>query len=268
VRPTVGLVAGEGRLAEVLAERMRAAGRRVVCVQVHGEPGRLPEVCDRYVHVPLDQALRGLQVLQEEGVRELVLAGKVDKLRAVSALPGAAGLWPVRAPDRRDPQLWPLVARILGQAGIRVLPQPAFAPDLVAGTGLLAGREPDPQEREDLRFAFRMARQVAAAGIGQAVAVRGGVVLAVEAVEGTDAMIRRCREFGPGAVVAKVAWPGADPRFDLPVVGSQTLQAMRWAGAKALGVEAGSTLVLDRPAFEAAAAELGVSVVGWPPEES
>ncbi len=266
MKPAVGLVAGEGGLAEVLAERMRAAGRRVVCVQLQGDAGRLLEVCDRYVHVPLDQALRALQVLREEGVRELVLAGKVDKLRAVAALPSAGDLWPAPATDRRDPQLWPLVARLLEQAGIRVLPQAAFAPELLAGTGPLAGREPDPREREDLRLAFHVARQVAAAGIGQAVAVRGGVVLAVEAVEGTDAMIRRCREFGPGAVVAKVPWPGADPRFDLPVVGPQTLEAMRWAGATALGVEAGSTLVLDRAALEASASKLGVSVVGWPPE--
>lgn len=263
----VGLVAGEGGLAEVLAERIRASGWRVVCVQVHGSPGRLPMLCHRYVRTGLHKAMRALEILQEEGVRQLVLAGKVDKLKALDALQRSAASLLGSAPDRRDPKLWPLIAQVLEQAGFEVLPQPAFAPELVAKSGLVAGHPLSPEQEQDLRLAFRVARQVAAAGIGQAVAVRGGVVVAVEAAEGTNAMIRRCRRFGRGAVVAKVAWPGADPRFDLPVVGPQTLQAMRWAGATALAVEAGSTLVLDREEFALAAAESGISVVGWPQED-
>lgn len=258
----VGLIAGAGALAEVLACRIRASGRPVVCVQVAGEPGALAELCRRYAAFPWEQALEALQLLKEEGVEELVMAGKVDKLAALRApLPPALGKLQ-EARDRRDPRLWEAVHRFLRAQGFRVVSPARFLPDLVAPEGSLAGPPVAPAEWADLTLGFRVARQVAAAGIGQAVGVREGVVLAVEAAEGTDAMIRRCGSFGPGAVVVKVAWPGADPGFDPPVVGPGTLEAMREAGARVLGVQAGAALLLDPPTLRGRAEEWGLSVVG------
>lgn len=256
----VGLVAGSGTLPRELARRLRASGRRVVCVQLEGDPAQLVELCDRHESVPVTRALDALAVFQEEGVRELVLAGKVDKLRALRGGPVAKELTGRR--DGRDPELWRVVRRLLEDRGFSVLAPAALVPDLVAREGPVAGRAPTDREREDLALGFRVARLVAAAGVGQAVAVRDGVVLAVEAAEGTDEMVRRCSAFGPGAVVVKVAWPHADPRFDPPVVGPDTLAAMREAGATALGVEAGATLLLDLPALRAAARDLDVAVIG------
>lgn len=258
----VGLVAGSGALPGELARRIRARGRRVVCVQVQGDSPDLPALCDRYERLPLARAGDALRVFQEEGVRELVLAGKVDKLRALreaAATPFAAL---AGSPDGRDPELWRTVCRLLEERGFDVLPPSAFLADLVAPAGVLAGRPPTERERQDLALGFRVAKQVAAAGVGQAVALRGGVVLAVEAAEGTDEMVRRCGTFGPGAVVVKVAWPQADPRFDPPVVGPDTLVAMADSGATALGVEAGAAVVLDLPVVRASALELDLSVVG------
>jgi DUF1009 family protein len=261
----VGLVAGAGALPEVLARRIRASGRRLVCVQISGPADRLPGVCDRYASVPLPRALEALRLLREEGVEELVMAGKVDKLLALQGPANPEVRHLLEDADGRDPQLWKVVQRLLHAHGFRVLPPAAFLPDLVAGEGVLAGREPEARERRDLALGLRVAKQVAAAGVGQAVAVRGGVVLAVEAAEGTDAMIRRCKPFGPGAVVVKVAWPEADPGFDPPVVGPETLEAMREAGALVLGVETGATLVLDLALVRERARAWGVSVVGLRP---
>jgi len=258
----VGLVAGAGALPRELARRIRSAGRRVVCVQVHGEGPELPALCDRYERLPLTRALDALRVFAEEGVRELVLAGKVDKLRALREAADSPFAALVDRPDGRDPELWRAARRLLEEWGFDVLPASAFLADLVAPAGLVAGRPPGERERRDLAFGFQVAKQVAAAGVGQAVAVRGGVVLAAEAAEGTDEMVRRCRNFGPGAVVVKVAWPDADPRFDPPVVGPDTLTAMEEAGATALGVEAGAAVVVDLAAVRALARELDLSVVG------
>lgn len=262
MKAPVGLVAGSGALAEVLARRIRASGRRVVCVQVAGEPGSLAQLCHRHALLSWERAWEALRMLKDEGVEELVMAGKVDKLAALQARlpPDLAAL--LDTADGRDPRLWEAVHRFLRAQGFRVVPPADFLPDLVAAEGVLAGPPPTPREQADLALGFRVAKQVAAEGIGQAVAVRDGVVLAVEAAEGTDAMIRRCTSFGPGAVVAKVAWPGADPGFDPPVVGPGTLEAMREAGARVLGVEAGAALVLDLPAVRGRAQEWGLSVVG------
>lgn len=257
----VGLVAGAGSLPRELARRIRAAGRRVVCVQVQGDSSGLAELCDRHERFPLARALEALSVLQQEGVRELVLAGKVDKLDALRAARGML-VQLVEGSDGRDPELWQVLCRFLEGRGFRVLAPAAFLHDLVAREGVLAGRPPTAREREDLALGFRVAKQVAAAGIGQAVAVRDGVVLAVEAAEGTDEMVRRCAAFGPGAVVVKVAWPQQDTRFDPPVVGPGTLQAMAEAGAAALGVEAGAALLLGPEEVARQAEELGISVVG------
>lgn len=261
--PPVGLVAGAGALPRELARRLRAGGRRVVCVQLDGDPAQLEELCDRHESVPVARALDALKVFEEERVRELVMAGKVDKLQA---LRGAAGVRELAGRrDGRDPELWRAVRRLLENRGFSVLAPAALVPDLVAQEGPVAGRAPTQRERDDLALGFRVARLVAAAGVGQAVAVRDGVVLAAEAAEGTDAMVRRCSAFGPGAVVVKVAWPQGDPGFDPPVVGPETLAAMREAGATALGVEAGATLLLDLPALRAAARQLDLAVVGLTP---
>jgi DUF1009 family protein len=208
-------------------------------------------------------AARALDALRAAGVRKVVLAGKVDKLAALAGTLDAVARHILgQAPDRRDGTLWRLLAGFLEDRGFEVLPQSQFAPETLAPAGPLSNREPTPAEVEDLAFAFEIARRVAHLDIGQAVAVREGVVLAVEAAEGTDAMIRRCAPFGPGIVVAKVSRPGQDPRFDLPAIGPDTIAAMRDAGAVALAVEAGRTLIVDRPALAQAALASGIAVVG------
>ncbi|MDR5682940.1 MAG: UDP-2,3-diacylglucosamine diphosphatase LpxI [Armatimonadota bacterium] len=259
----VGLVAGAGALPRAIAEGIRRAGHRIVCVQVAGDPGPLIDVCDAHIPLAPGDAARAMAALRETGVRHLVLAGKVDKLAALGgALDDVARHILRQAPDRRDGTLWRLVAGLLEEEGFRILPQSHFAPEMIAPAGLIGGRDPSAAERDDLTLAFALARRVAELDIGQAVAVRDGVVLAVEAAEGTDEMIRRCAAFGGGAVVAKVSRPDQDPRFDLPAVGPDTVTAMRDARAVALGVEAGRTIIVDRAALARTAEAAGLAVIG------
>ena len=138
------------------------------------------------------------------------------------------------------------------------------APDAAAGRpGVLTKRAPSEEERQDFEFGYRMADAIAGLDIGQTIAVKHQAVVAVEAMEGTDEVIARAGHLaGPGVRIVKVAKPNQDMRFDVPVVGFATIQAMRVAGATALSVDAGKTLVLDGDAVYASANEAGITIVG------
>jgi DUF1009 family protein len=140
-----------------------------------------------------------------------------------------------------------------------------FLAPLLAREGVLSNRGPDERERADLEFGYRMADAIAALDIGQTIAVKHKAVVAVEAMEGTDEVIGRAGHLaGPGVCVVKVAKPKQDMRFDVPVIGLATIQAMRIAGATALSVDAGKTLVLDGEHVFASANEASIAIVGRP----
>ena len=147
--------------------------------------------------------------------------------------------------------------------GIELLDSTAFLRPLLAAEGTLTTRAADEQEREDFAFGYRMADAVAALDIGQTVAVKDKAVVAVEAMEGTDEVIRRAGHLaGPGVRIVKVAKPKQDMRFDVPVIGVATVEAMRAAGATALSVDAGRTLVLDGVRVFKTANEAGIAIIG------
>jgi hypothetical protein len=151
----------------------------------------------------------------------------------------------------------------MADEGIRLIDSTGFLQPLVAGAGTLSARAPDEAERRDLEFGYRMADALAGLDIGQTVVVKDSAVVAVEAMEGTDAAIERAgRLAGPGTRVVKVAKPNQDMRFDVPVVGVATIETMRVAGATALSIDAGQALVLDGDAFARAADAAGIAVVG------
>jgi hypothetical protein len=136
---------------------------------------------------------------------------------------------------------------------------------MLAGSGVLTDRAPSEEQQKDLAFGYRMADAIAALDIGQTIAVKHQAVVAVEAMEGTDAVIGRAGDLaGPGCTIVKVAKPKQDMRFDVPVVGLATVQAMRHAGAAVLSIDAGKTLVFDREPLFHSAAEAGIVIVGRP----
>jgi DUF1009 family protein len=149
------------------------------------------------------------------------------------------------------------------ERGIDLIDSTAFLAPLLARGGVLTDRPPTPEEREDFEFGYRIADTIAGLDVGQTIAVKHKAVVAVEAMEGTDEVIGRAGYLaGPGVRIVKVAKPGQDMRFDVPVVGLLTITAMRRAGATALSVDAGKTLVLDGPEFLKAANDGRIAIVG------
>ena len=259
----VGLIAGGGGLPVEIAEGAHRLGRRVVCVDVFQADPRLPDVADAYYAVALGELGGMMDALRRHGVREVLLAGKVDKLTALRALRLDARGAEVarRAADLRDASILGVLTAVLEDAGFEVGNQTRYVGHLVPGPGVLGGRSLSPEEAQDIRLGARIARGMAALDVGQAVAVRRGVVIAVEASEGTDAMIRRAGALAAGIVVVKVSRPRQDPRYDLPVVGPETMTALAESRGTALGVEAGRTILLDRDRLIEKAEAAGIAVI-------
>jgi DUF1009 family protein len=155
------------------------------------------------------------------------------------------------------------VAAVLRENGIELIDSTALLQPLLATAGVMTTREPTPEERDDIDFGYRMADAIAGLDIGQTIAVKHRAVVAVEAMEGTDEVIGRAGHLaGPGVRIVKVAKPNQDMRFDVPVVGLATVQAMRIAGASALSIDAGKTLMFERDAMLASANEANITIVG------
>ena len=264
----LGLIAGQGVFPLALAREAARAGRRIACVAFREltDPGIASLVSDvTWIHP--GEVNAGIAALQSAHVRDAVMAGRVPKaalFRNPEALhlDAKASALMSRLGDRRDDTILGAVASYLETLGIRLLPQWAPAPDLLAPEGVLGARDLTPEERADVEFAWPIARRMGALDIGQTIAVKDGVVLAVEAVEGTNDAIRRAGSFSVGARVVKLAKPQQDPRFDVPTVGPGTLDALIDARASALAVEAGATVVLERDALLARADAHGIAVVG------
>ena len=193
------------------------------------------------------------------------MAGQVKHVKIFSGIVPDRLLLSVllRLRSKNTDALISAVADVLREHGIELLDSTAFLTPLLAPAGRIAGRQPSAEERADLEFGYRMADAIAGLDIGQTIAVKGAAVVAVEAMEGTDAVIARAgRLAGPGVVIVKVAKPNQDMRFDVPVVGLATIDAMRASGASVLSVDAGKTLVFDADALAAAAGGAGIAVVG------
>jgi UDP-2,3-diacylglucosamine hydrolase len=264
--PPLGLIAGNGRFPFLVADAARGAGRKVVAVAVKEEAS--PELAgsvDEIHWVGLGQLGRCIEALKAAGVTEAVMAGQVQHRRIFSGivpdLKLAAVL--VRLAVKNTDSLIGGVADALGREGITLLPSTALLGDQMATEGAMSRRRPGGDERKDIAYGVKVARALSALDLGQTVVVKDRAAVALEAMEGTDEVIRRAgRLAGPGATVVKLAKPRQDMRFDVPVVGTRTLEAMREAGARVLAVEAGRTLLLDRPAVLAAADDGGVALWG------
>lgn len=259
----LGLVAGAGALPALIAAEARRTGWRVVGIALGGAD--LAPHVDRVVPCRLGDVAPVLAVLAEEGIRHVVLAGRVPKDGLFHGVPvdAPARALLARAPDWSDDGLLRTAAQALGALGVEVLDPRRFLAGGLAPAGLLAGPALSPGAAADARRGLAVARELARHGVGQTVVVRAGSVAAVEAMEGTDEAIRRGLGLaGRGAVVVKATAPAHDYRFDVPSIGPETLRRCVDGGAAALVVEAGRVLVLDGAGVRAAAAAAGISLVG------
>jgi len=268
-RHTLGLIAGGGQLPAEIAKGAHERGCRVVGLGLEGfsEPD-LEEFVDEWHSVELGAVGRLIEILERTQVSDAVMAGSVGKLalfdeRGALRLDERALDVLRRAGDDGDDSILGAVADEIEASGVRVRPQGEWIPHLLPKAGTLGHVQPSAEQQEDIDFGLSVAQALGKLGAGQCAIVRRGCVLALEAVEGTDAAIRRAGELGEdGAVVVKVARPGQDLRFDLPTVGLGTLASMAEANASVLAFEAGPTLVLDPAALTREADRLGMVVVG------
>ena len=271
----IGLLAGSGRFPIVFAEKARRLERSVVCVGITGEASdELASLVDRFHWCRPLRLNRMIRTFRKEGVSEIVMAGKVRKTGLHSPfwffnlLPDwrtLKGLYrAIREKDGRDDTLLLAVIEEFAKDGLRFASALDYCPELLVKNGILTRRGPSARESDDIEFGWTMAREMGRLDIGQSVVVKNKSVLAVEAIEGTDQAILRAGELcrKGGFVVVKVAKPRQDMRFDVPVVGVATIQAMVAAGADGLTIDAGKTLVLDGDAFVNAANAAGIVVVG------
>ena len=279
----LGLIAGNGRFPFLLLDAARAQGLSVVVAAIHEETD--PEIDRRAaadagitVHwLSLGELSRLIDTFQKEGVSKAVMAGQVKHKQIFSSIRPdwrlAKLLLNLRT--RNTDMLLGAVAKVLGDEGIELISSTQFLEPLLAQEGVLTARAPSDEERKDIEYGLGAARAVAGFDIGQTVVVAAQACVAVEAMEGTDAAIERAgelmRSLADGAstlerrlTVVKVAKPNQDMRFDVPVIGIATVDAMVRAGASCLSVEAGRTLLFDREALLSRANQEGIAIVAAP----
>ncbi len=249
----LGLLAGNGRFPFLVAQEARRAGRRVVAVAFNGEADpALEQAVDSIHWLFVGQLNKWVEVLTREGVEEVVMAGLVRHSNMYADLkkfhPDMRALklfWRLR--DRKADTILSGVAEELAKSGLKLIPSIAHLSSYLAPSGPFTKRKPTSDELADVKFGFQLAKSMAGLDVGQTVCVKNKAVIAVEAMEGTDRCIRRAGEIAQGNfVVVKVSKPKQDLRFDVPVIGLNTMETFQEAGGGILAVEAGKTLVFDK----------------------
>ncbi|MFA0889451.1 MAG: LpxI family protein [Synergistales bacterium] len=263
----LALLAGEGLLPLAIAKALSSRGVAPTVIALGKVNPLLEDFADRILEIPQISITKILGLIERVGCRRLVLAGSVPK----RLIFGGAGMdretleWVLSLPSRDDHALLGAIVRFFESRGLEVVSYRSLIPGNIAEEGKIAGREPSEAEWEDIRYGIGIAREVVRLSFGQALAVKAGSVVAVEAMEGTDEMIGRAGRIGPGGIVVKMMRSDQDERFDLPTVGPQTLECMAASGMTCLAVEAGRTVVLDRESFESLAEAHSISVTGFLP---
>ncbi|HZH46028.1 MAG TPA: UDP-2,3-diacylglucosamine diphosphatase LpxI [Roseococcus sp.] len=271
----LGLIAAGGPFPLEVAQAARAAGQRVfvVCLRDFCDPAlyaSFPHVVER-----VGAAGAILDRLRAEGVRQLAIAGRARRPSLLSLWPDA---WTARALARIGPAalggddaFLRALIRLVAAEGFEVIPPQSLIAGAMAPAGLLAGAQPDAMALGDVARGVGVLRALAAQDVGQAVVVQQGLVLGVEAVEGTDALIERCgalRRDGPGGVLVKLAKSGQEMRVDAPVIGPFTIAAAQQAGLRGIAVQAGRTILAERAESLRAAEAAGIFLLGLTPAET
>lgn len=263
---SIGLIAGNRTFPIHVAKAAKALGFGVVAVGLREETSPdLEREVDQMHWMSLAEIGQVPELLKKEGIRQVILAGQISAARLLqndAKLEGLLQGFLKFLPDRSGTSAMKLAVKVLEAQGLEVLDSSFFLKEWIPVAGVLTRRAPTQEERDDASFGLPLARELSRLQIGQTLVVRKRAVVAVEAVEGTDAAIRRAGQVvGPGCVVVKACGPDHDMRFDIPVVGEETLRAMVEAGVECLAVEAKRTLLFDRPRLIEEADRLGLSIL-------
>ncbi len=262
----IGLIAGDGRFPIIFAENVRQMGFTVSAIALLGST--LPELESHVEHIhwlKIGQFSKALAALKQDGVRQAVMLGGIKKTNVFTTLrPDLRALAIFsRLKHWKDDAILREVARELEGEGIEICESTFGLEGILAQEGHLTKKKPNKKEEEDIQFGWETLETLGRLDIGQCVVVKNRVIVAVEAVEGTDEAIKRGGQLGgQGGVVVKRSKPHQDLRFDLPAIGPKTIQTMVEARASVLAIEAGRTVILDREDVFSQAKDAGISIVG------
>jgi DUF1009 family protein len=271
----IGLIAGGGRLPFLIAQGARQAGLQVVCAGLgdNPEPGLINAV-DYYTEVPLARPGTWIRKLKKQGVTDTIMVGKVRKeklytpKRILKYLPDWRALriyyWRLRKSNKIDQTILQAIADELASGGIILQDSTKYCKEHLADKGVMTKTTPSAGVQEDIDFGWQMLKQIVQTGIGQAIAVKEKTVLAVEAVEGTGAMIERAGQMCKRGnwTLLKAPRPDLDMRFDVPCVGTETIESLHKNGGRTLVVESQKTIIIDKPQTIELADKLGIAIIG------
>lgn len=261
-----GLIAGNGSFPFLVVEGAKKSGASLAVVAIKEETDpRIDEVADNLTWVGIGQLGKMISFFKGHGVTQAIMAGQVKHVQIFSgALPDmrmVKMLW--NLPRRNTDALIGGVADELSKEGIELIDSTYFLKDHLADARVLTKRKPTDNERQNIEYGLQIADGIARLDLGQTIVVRGSACVAIEAMEGTDATIRRAGDLAKGKLtVVKVAKPDQDMRFDVPVVGLPTIEAMIEAGASCLSVTAGKTLIFDQGEMLKLADKNKICIVG------
>jgi UDP-2,3-diacylglucosamine hydrolase len=263
----LGLIAGNGVFPLDVARAARRDGIELVALAHQGETDpALAELADAITWIKVGELQRMIDIFKAAQVKTAAMAGGINRVSLPSVFaPDARAIAMLQRIGRfsDDAVLRGLAAEIEAD-GIAIIDPVPMLGDVLLAPGVASGPAPSPAQLKDLRLAFAVTRSVGAFDVGQAVAVLDGVVAAIEAVEGTDAALRRAAQLcGRGLIVAKAAKPGQDLRFDRPAIGPATIELLAEIGAAMIGLEAGTAMLLERDRTLELAEALGVTVYGY-----
>ncbi len=265
-----GLIAGNGRFPFLVLEGARSQGIDMTVIALKEEASPELEKAATPVHwVSLGDLSKIIDLMHQEGVTQAVMAGQVKHNKIFSSIRPDWKLAKLlfSLPRKNTDALIGAVARVLEEEGIRLVDSTLFLKPLLPESGVLTRRAPNKHEAEDIAYGRGLAQQIAGMDIGQTVVIADQACVAVEAMEGTDEVIARAGRIAAGKplVVVKVSKPAQDMRFDVPVIGLPTVEQMRGAGATALAVDAGRTLLFDKAKLIELADASGIAIEAFPP---
>ncbi len=261
----IGLIAGNGSFPIAFARAAKEKGMQVIAVAHEGET--LPELAnlvDGIFWVKVGQLGKIIHIFKEQGIVDVLMAGGIKKTRLFgNTLPDMRGMALLaKMVHKKDDSLLRAVADELESEGIIVRESTLYLDSIIAQKGILTKRKPAKAERRDIEYGWQLAKEIGRLDIGQTVVLKDQVILAVEAIEGTDEAIRRGGKLcGQGAVVVKVCKPQQDLRFDLPAIGAQTVKSMVEVKASCLAVEAGKTIIIERETVIHEADRAGITII-------
>ncbi|MDX1681222.1 MAG: UDP-2,3-diacylglucosamine diphosphatase LpxI [Akkermansiaceae bacterium] len=263
---TIGIIAGKGVYPRIFIEaaRRKEPDIRLVVVAFHDETDQeTADMADEVIWLRVGQLSKLIKFFVKQGAKEAVMMGQISPSKLFNLRPDIRILMMLaRVKERNAETLFGAITDELAKDGVEVLPATTFLEDLLPGPGHVCGPKFKKRQLADAEFGFKLVKQTSAMDIGQSIVVRHGTVLAQEAFEGTNACIRRGGELGhrKDVMLVKVSKPNQDMRFDVPVVGPQTIEVCAEAGVSSIAIEADKTLLLEKDKIEALCKEHGIGV--------